>query len=229
VTQRQLPDFVGAFAPVLISSAAFWLLYGLLPNLRVEPVPALLGALAAAVLWEIAKLAFAVISFRLFSFGQIYGALGAIPVFLLWSWVSWVVVLLGARLAYAGQASRHPRHDVALSDPSARQLLSARLLAATANGPLSLDSLAGRVEAHPDAVEVLLALLVEATLVSKQQRGFQLAVEFDSITLAGVRRAVVPVLAARTRIEALIAGAERAAEHHLSTSLRAAIASEHDA
>lgn len=103
-----LPAFVGAgvvpdrqalqWAPSLVAFLVFTAAYRLIPN---RPVPlrfAIAGGLLATLLFEAAKHGFA-FYLRNTNFEQLYGALAVIPIFLLWVWLSWVVVLLGASLA----------------------------------------------------------------------------------------------------------------------------------
>jgi membrane protein len=86
------------FMPIVSSVAAFTLLYATVPNTRV-PVPhALAGGLFAAVLFEIAKLLFSRFVGFFPGYWIIYGAFAAVPLFLLWVFVSWLIVLFGAEL-----------------------------------------------------------------------------------------------------------------------------------
>ncbi|WAJ39452.1 virulence factor BrkB family protein [Pseudomonas sp. GOM7] len=86
------------FMPLLSSVAAFTLLYAAVPNTRVPVRHALLGGVFAAVLFEIAKALFG-LYVRLFpGYQLIYGAFATVPLFLLWIYLSWLIVLLGAEL-----------------------------------------------------------------------------------------------------------------------------------
>lgn len=86
--------------PFLATTLACTLLYAVVPNTRVPLRNALGGALMAAILFELAKKGFAVYIAAFPTYQLLYGALAAIPVFLLWLFISWVVVLLGAELSY---------------------------------------------------------------------------------------------------------------------------------
>ncbi len=79
--------------------AAFFLLYFFVPNRRVSKKSALSAALAAALLFELAKKGFTIYLARVASYEAVFGALAGLPAFLLWVYISWVVTLLGAELA----------------------------------------------------------------------------------------------------------------------------------
>ncbi len=97
--------------PFVVAFVVFAAAYRLIPN---RPVPlrfALAGAFLAAVLFEAAKYGFAWY-LRNTNFEQLYGALAVIPIFLIWVWLSWLVVLLGASLTASLGAFRfQPRHQ----------------------------------------------------------------------------------------------------------------------
>ncbi|MGL4316804.1 MAG: virulence factor BrkB family protein [Pseudomonas sp.] len=98
-----------SFAPLLSSVAAFTLIYATVPNARVPIHHALLGGFFTAVLFEIAKALFAQYV-RLFpGYQLIYGAFATVPLFLLWVYLSWLIVLFGAELVCNLSSSRHWR------------------------------------------------------------------------------------------------------------------------
>lgn len=102
---------IGAF-PVLATTIAFVLFFKLIPY---RPVPlrhALAGGIVASVLFELAKRGFALYVTQFPSQQAIYGAFATVPIFLLWIYLSWVIVLLGAEFTqclttFQAQGRRH--------------------------------------------------------------------------------------------------------------------------
>lgn len=106
--------------PWLLTSAAFTLLFAAVPNCRVPFKHALAGGLLSGFCFEIAKHVFALVM-RNTKYQLIYGAFAAVPLFLLWLYISWVIVLGGAEVVHAlsgfsdQQARRIPRMVLALA------------------------------------------------------------------------------------------------------------------
>lgn len=86
-------------APAAVSAIAFFLLYRLVPNRRVPWHHAAAGGALAAVVFELAKEVFAFYVAHAPAYSVVYGTFVAVPFFLLWIYVSWLVVLFGAELA----------------------------------------------------------------------------------------------------------------------------------
>jgi membrane protein len=84
--------------PFVLTILAFGLLYHSLPNQRVRAGDAAIGGLVAGVLFELTKRAFGLYVTHIGGYHAIYGAFATVPIFLMWVYLSWLVVLMGAAL-----------------------------------------------------------------------------------------------------------------------------------
>ncbi|HEY1057798.1 MAG TPA: YihY family inner membrane protein [Limnobacter sp.] len=91
---------------MLVTAVAFAFIYRVVPNRAVHWKDALAGGVVASVLFEVTKRAFAAYITHFPSYTAVYGALAAFPIFLLWIYVSWIIVLLGASTAAALPVAR---------------------------------------------------------------------------------------------------------------------------
>lgn len=91
-----LKPWIFAVISLTINTIMFSALYIIVPNVRVGVWNGLTGGFLAAILFEIAKKIFAFYILKFPSYALIYGALATIPIFLIWVYISWVIVLYGA-------------------------------------------------------------------------------------------------------------------------------------
>ena len=94
-------DFMLQAVPGMTSTIAFVLLYKLVPHRQVLWRHAIAGAVVASLLFEGAKQLFAIYVRNVPGYNVLYGAFVSVPFFLIWVYVSWLVVLLGAELTAA--------------------------------------------------------------------------------------------------------------------------------
>lgn len=95
--------------PFVVTFFTLWLMYAVVPNRKVSRRDAAIGALLGAVLFEIARWGFSVFVQHAQTYQQIYGVLASIPIFLLWIYLSWVIVILAASIAASASAFEyHP-------------------------------------------------------------------------------------------------------------------------
>jgi membrane protein len=92
---------IGGIIPALLSWIGFALLYVLVPNRRVRWRDAVIGAAVSAGLFTILRAGFGFYVSSMTSYSAIYGALAAVPVFLLWIFLIWYVILAGAVITAA--------------------------------------------------------------------------------------------------------------------------------
>lgn len=96
-----MAGFFQSVTPFLVAGLAFFLTYAAIPNRKVPLRHALVGAVMAALMFELAKKLFGLFVAGTGSYTAIYGALAAIPIFLVWIYLSWSIILLGASLCAA--------------------------------------------------------------------------------------------------------------------------------
>lgn len=94
---------------VALTMGAFTLLYVTVPNRVVDWRDAAWGGLVAALAFELAKRGFAVFIQQFPTYSRIYGALAALPLFLVWIYVSWMITLIGALLVAALPVVKYER------------------------------------------------------------------------------------------------------------------------
>ncbi|MDR2011846.1 MAG: virulence factor BrkB family protein [Rhodanobacter sp.] len=102
--------------PFLIVFIGLVATYAVIPHCRVPLRKAAIGALIAALLFDLAKRSFALYAMRYASYQQVYGTLAIVPIFMLWVYLSWAIVLFGASITaslgafdYRHAAQRLPR------------------------------------------------------------------------------------------------------------------------
>ena len=89
-------DAILSIAPLMLTVAAFALLYIAVPGAAVHPRHALIGGAVAGALFELMKRGFAFYVSQVPTYTMVYGAFATLPLFLLWIYLSWVVTALGA-------------------------------------------------------------------------------------------------------------------------------------
>jgi membrane protein len=158
-----------AALPILFTWTGFTFLYYFIPNTRVRWTSAIAGGIVAGTLWEAAKYGYVVYNAHAVTNYAVYGALGAIPMFLLWLYLSWILVLIGAEVAYAFQHVRTYRRPEPASDEAREELgLRVMLLIAqdfrTRGEPTSLRRIVDRLRISPALTDDALGRLKRAGL-----------------------------------------------------------------
>jgi YihY family inner membrane protein len=91
---------VGYLSTTAISTLLFILMYLVIPNTRVKVGPAAVGAFIAALAWEAGKWAFTEYLHNSTGYAKLYGSIALVPLFMLWVYVTWCIVLFGLNIAY---------------------------------------------------------------------------------------------------------------------------------
>jgi len=109
--------------PTVLVIAGFAFLYWFLPNTKVQLRSAMLGALVAGVLFGVAQGLYIGLSVGAARYDAIFGGFAALPLLMVWVYVSCAITLLGAEVAYAHQTLPLYRREVrgAVPGPAARE------------------------------------------------------------------------------------------------------------
>ncbi|HEC29309.1 MAG TPA: YihY/virulence factor BrkB family protein [Gammaproteobacteria bacterium] len=95
--------FISKAVPFLLIITAFTFIYSLIPNTRVVFKSALVGAVISGILWETTGWAFASFLVKSANYTAIYSAFATLIFFLIWLYLSWVILLIGASIAFYHQ------------------------------------------------------------------------------------------------------------------------------
>ena len=187
------------FLPVLFQLAGFTLLYLLMPNFPVRWRDALIGGVTAALLFEILKKLFGAYIASAQTYETIYGALATFPIFLIWMYISWIVVLIGAELTAAMPEWRAGRRDPGLGHAerpalglvAGLSILHALLVASQRGVGLPLRALVRTVPVGPELMDnTLRKLRANRYLVRDDHGDWRLARDLSSTTLAELSTAL---------------------------------------
>ena len=106
-TQLTNIELIGAVAetimlvvPYAMLAIAFAFIYIFMPNTRVKPLPALTAGAVTAIMWKALGFAFAALVVGSAKYSAIYSAFATLVIFMIWLYSGWLVVLIGASLAY---------------------------------------------------------------------------------------------------------------------------------
>jgi len=149
----------------VLLAAGMSALFRFVPNTHVQTAHAWAGGLFVAVGFEVAKRVLAWYVAVVPTFSVVYGAFATLPIFLLWIYLGWVIVLLGAVIAaYAPSLAmrvvrlpERPGHRFALAVALLRRLDKAR---GDGSRGLSIDAVAGELRIDPLQIEPVLDTLV---------------------------------------------------------------------
>jgi len=228
---QTLVTLLGFGVTVAISTFLLFMLYTIVPNTRVRFRPALAGAVVAAILWEAGKWGFRAYVGYSISYARLYGALALIPLFMLWVYLTWLVVLFGAQISQALQnfprwveQERQRQRGAdrpAIVDPDALLAMLACAARRFQTGkPASLSDLAEHADLDEGTADRLAGALVSAGLLHRVQMpdgepALALArppEQIDAADVLGVGRDMAGGRSRLARLPALAALADRRLE-----------------
>jgi len=197
--------FFAEKAPYIMVSAAFTFIYIFIPNTRVKFRSALVGGLLAGILWEAAGWAFASFIVSSTKYAAIYSGFAILIMFMIWLYVSWLILLVGAQIAFYHQYPHFltARKEIFRQSGRLRERLAFLIMYFIGYNyyynkrPWTLETLVHRLELPVDTALELISLLERNGLIietsddppayipSRDIERIPLREIFDSVRTAG--------------------------------------------
>ncbi len=99
--------------PFALLWGSFTLLYTGLPNTHVRRRSAIVGAVVAGTVWQMAQWTYVTFVIRIVRYSSVYGTLWQVPILLAWIYIAWSIILFGAQVSRAHQESVYIRRRLA--------------------------------------------------------------------------------------------------------------------
>ncbi|SHO44648.1 YihY/virulence factor BrkB family protein [Desulfopila aestuarii] len=115
-----LQTLVLKLVPISAIALTFYVIYIFFPNTKVHTIPALSGAIFAAILWFGVQNTYIRLQIGVSNYNAIYGSFATLPLFLVWMYLGWLFVLAGAQVAYACQNLKSYRLLPVPAEPASR-------------------------------------------------------------------------------------------------------------
>jgi membrane protein len=192
--------FMLKFIPYGLIWILFIFMYILMPNTKVRFSSGLIAGVIAGTIYQIAQWAYITFQVGVAKYNAIYGSFAALPLFLIWIQLSWLIVLFGAEISFAYQYVDTYEFDPDSRpiSPSFKKLLSlqiSRLVISRflkAESPLTANKIAKVLEIPFRLTQQILDELVEASILSHAEAkknkdvSYQPAIDINSITINSV-------------------------------------------
>ena len=184
------------FSAIALTCIALALLYYAMPNRPVAIRDALIGGILAGVVFELTKHGFGFYITNFPTYKLVYGAFAAVPVFLMWVYVSWLVLLLGAVVAAAlpewRQQTVQGRSAPGSNFVYALQVLKALWQAQRRGGVVTVSALHSTLHLRFERIEALLETLQRAAwIIRAPPAGWVLQRNLDTVAVADVYKLFV--------------------------------------
>jgi len=184
--------FMLKIAPLALSTAGFSLIYVAVPNCRVPFKHCLVGGFVAAGAFHIARSVFTDLVVGS-SYTFIYGAFAAVPLFLLWIYLSWNIVLMGGILVHsmsAYQSEEQANRPLVLKALDVLYLFWQRQETGQAVGEIELLNRKHEFTRHldSDSWQRLRSVFLEKRLIAENDRGqYLLSRDLHSVSLSQLK------------------------------------------
>jgi membrane protein len=201
---------LGGLVPYLIVTAAFSCMYKLIPNTRVRLRSALIGGVTGGVIWALVGRAFATFIVYSSSLVVVYTGFAIVLTTLIWVYLSWLILLIGAQLAFYVQFPQYLRHGQTRIELSGRDRervgLAVMFLVArdygTGHTPWTATRLAAQLHIPGSALApVIHALEGSGFLLLTEQERFVPGRNLEGISLTDIVSAIRSSVSGRLAVD----------------------------
>ncbi len=203
--QTLLANIAPTVVSYIVATVAFFFLYFVLPNTKVQAKAAIWGAAIAALVWIAAKSAFGYSITELRLYSTVYGVMALIPMTVLWIYITWLTVLFGLQLTFTTQhlksldaaeiaaAKQSEEHFIA-NDITAINIVREIAVAFEANkAPVPPEVICSKLDIPAEFGVKILGHLVNSNLIAKTSEpvvGFLPVKDPANIRLSDIAEAV---------------------------------------
>ena len=117
------------FSPYVLIILLFTMVYLVMPNTRVKFKSALIAGIIAGILYQLTQFVYINFQVGVTKYNAIYGGFAALPLFFIWSQLSWLIILLGAEIAFSVQNIKKYRGSLGVLSPKETIVVSIDVLA----------------------------------------------------------------------------------------------------
>lgn len=171
---------IGNVLPYLLVIGAFTFIYQFVPNTRVKWLYALIGGVIAGAGWQSAGIIFTILTQSSARLTVIYSGFAIVILFMIWLYISWLILLIGARIAFYLQnpewlEARYLQHAAL---PATLELAGLTIMvdavqrAIAGTGPITLTHITVATRLSPPQLRPLIKSLVEAGLLQRSGTGY---------------------------------------------------------
>jgi len=192
---------VSYFVPYVLIVLAFTFLYAFMPNTKVNLSSAFIGAIVSAFLWKSAGWGFGLFVSHSSNYDAIYSSLAILIFFIIWLFVSWFILLIGAQLTFFCQTPHAMAANFRLTTLGSGinerlGLMTIKIIAQRFNSglsPISAYKLSNELSVNINTASDILSILEHAKLIANvntDDSGYILAKASEAIPLTDVLKAL---------------------------------------
>lgn len=190
--------------PFFLSALLFVIIYMFIPNVRINAKPRIIAGILAGIAFQLWQWIYIKFQVEISNYGAIYGTFAALPLFLLWLQVSWLIVLAGAEIAAhieSEMSYASPKGNSRFTSITQKQLglvVLQKTIAAYSKGlpPLTTIQIAQDLGVPLMTMQHMLDILDSAGIVVEvstdggMKTGYQPSKDAQLFTIVGVRAAI---------------------------------------